>query len=279
MSKKIDLSFEFFPPKTDAGQQKLLATAQQYQQLNPDYFSVTFGAGGSTRDNTLSTVFQVKQATGIDTAPHISGIGSSQQQIAELLQQYQQNGVNRLVVLRGDIPSGMRDPGDFSYAIDLVRFIRETTGEQFDIEVAAYPEVHPQAHSAKTDLKHFIEKVQAGANGAITQYFYNVDSYFYFVEQVRKAGIDIPIVPGIMPITNYRNIARFSDMCGAELPRWIRKQLETHEEGSADLIAFGQDVVTALCEKLIAGGVDKLHFYSMNQTQGCWQVCERLGLI
>lgn len=278
MSQLRDFSFEFFPPKSDEGRAKLLQTAQRLARLRPQYFSVTFGAGGSTRDNTLATVQMLLEQTGIETVPHISGIGSSRAQIDELLALYQRLGVRRLVVLRGDMPSGMRDLGDFRYAIDLVRYIRASTGEQFRIEVAAYPEYHPQAASAHSDRQHFAAKMAAGADSAITQYFYNADAYFDFVERVRQLGVSQPIVPGIMPITNYRNIQRFSDMCGAEIPRWLRKQFELIQDDPEATAQFGQRVVLQLCQRLLAGGVHSLHFYSMNSADAVLPLCEALGI-
>lgn len=276
---KPRLSFEFFPAKSEAGQQKLLQVAHSLVSVSPQYFSVTFGAGGSTRDNTAATVQALFAETGIRTAPHISGIGSSVEQIDSLLSYYQSQDIRQLVVLRGDIPSGMRDPGDFPYAVDLVRHIRSNYDNLFRIEVAAYPEMHPQALSYKADLLHFVAKVEAGANSAITQYFYNADAYFSFVEQVRELGVEVPIVPGIMPITNYRNLVRFSDGCGAEIPRWIRKQLEPLQDDPVGLQAVGEEIVTHMCEQLLAYGVEDLHFYSMNQAEPSLAICRNLGLL
>lgn len=263
------ISFEFFPTKTEIGAEKLLIVAKQLQiACNPVFFSCTYGAGGSTKDRTLNTVLQIFHATNTATAPHLSCVGDSKDAIKSLLDIYQQQGIKRIVALRGDLPSGMgMATGELRYAADLVSFIREQTTEQFHIEVAAYPEVHPQATSMENDLKHFVNKVKAGANSAITQYFFNADSYFYFVERVQKMGINIPIIPGIMPITNYSKLARFSDACGAELPRWIRKQLEAYGDDIKSIQAFGTEVITRLCEELLLGGAPGLHFYTLNQAE------------
>ena len=272
-----EISFEFFPPKTEEGVLKLRETRKQLALLNPKFFSVTFGAGGSTRDRTMDAVLEI-QAEGFEAAPHISGISSSKDEILSLLQTYQSHGIQRLVVLRGDLPSGEVSSGDFAYASQLVTFIRAHTGNGFQIEVAAYPETHPEARSAGADLKHFKTKVDAGANAAITQYFYNADAYFQFVDQCQKIGIDIPIVPGVMPIYNYTQLARFSNVCGAEIPRWLRLRLEDCGDDIASLRAFGLDVVTDLSEKLIAGGAPGLHFYTLNQSGIISNIAERLGL-
>ena len=246
-------SFEFFPAKTEKGEEKLLATHDQLAKLNPAFFSVTFGAGGSTRDRTLDAVTNIKQR-GSNAAPHISCIASSKAEIKDLLDTYQEAGIKHLVTLRGDMPSGAYEAGEFSYANELVEFIRTETGDHFFIEVAAYPEFHPQAQHAEQDLENFARKAKSGANSAITQYFYNADAYFYFVERCDQLGITIPIVPGIMPITNYDKLARFSDTCGAEIPRWIRKQLEAYQHDEASLKDFGIEVVTSLCEQLLTTG-------------------------
>jgi methylenetetrahydrofolate reductase (NADPH) len=274
---KPEISFEFFPPKTEEGVLKLRETRKQLSLLNPKFFSVTFGAGGSTRDRTMDAVLEI-QAEGFEAAPHISGISSSKAEILSLLQTYQSHGIRRLVVLRGDLPSGEVSSGDFAYASQLVAFIREQTGDWFQIEVAAYPETHPEARSAANDLKHFQTKVDAGANAAITQYFYNADAYFQFVDQCQKMGIEIPIVPGVMPIYNYTQLARFSNVCGAEIPRWLRLRLEDYGDDMASLRALGLDVVTDLCEKLLAGGAPGLHFYTLNQSGIISNIAERLGL-
>ena len=257
-------SFEFFPPKTPEGVEKLRATRKQLAQLNPKFFSVTFGAGGSTRDRTLETVREI-QADGSEAAPHLSCIGSTEENIRDILTEYKSQGIRHLVALRGDLPSGSMDAGAFNYANELVAFIRRETGDWFEIEVAAYPEVHPQARSYTEDLANFKRKVDAGANAAITQYFFNADAYFNFVEDARALGVAIPIVPGIMPIGNYVQLARFSDACGAEIPRWLRKKLETYGDDLPSLRAFGLDVITDMCDRLLAGGAPGLHFYTMNQ--------------
>ena len=274
---KPEISFEFFPPKTDEGVLKLRETRKQLALLNPKFFSVTFGAGGSTRDRTMDAVLEI-QAEGFEAAPHISGISSSKEEILSLLKTYQSHGICRLVVLRGDLPSGEVSSGDFAYASQLVAFIREQTGDWFQIEVAAYPETHPEARSAAADLKHFKTKVDAGANAAITQYFYNADAYFQFVDQCQAMGIQIPIVPGVMPIYNYTQLARFSNVCGAEIPRWLRLRLEDYGDDMSSLRALGLDVVTDLCEKLLAGGAPGLHFYTLNQSGIITNIAERLNL-
>ena len=270
-------SFEFFPPKTPEGMEKLRATRQQLAQLKPKFFSVTFGAGGSTRDRTLETVLEI-QREGHDAAPHLSCIGSTHDNIREILAQYKANGIKHIVALRGDLPSGMVGAGEFRYANELVEFIRKETGNHFQIEVAAYPEFHPQAQSAREDLLNFKRKVEAGANSAITQYFFNADAYFNFLDECEALGVDIPVVPGIMPITNYTQLARFSDACGAEIPRWIRLKLQGYGDDVASIRAFGLDVVTALCDKLLRHGAPGLHFYTLNQAGPISTVWQRLGL-
>lgn len=276
MSKPL-FSFEFFPPQTPEGVEKLTAARRQLAAVHPEFFSVTFGAGGSTRDRTLETVQQI-QAEGYDAAPHLSCIGSTRENIRSILATYESLGIKRIVALRGDLPSGMATAGEFQYANELVSFIRAQTGEHFHIEVAAYPEFHPQARSAHDDILNFKRKVAAGANSAITQYFYNADSYFYFVDECRKLGITIPIVPGIMPIMKFAQLARFSDACGAEIPRWIRRTLEGYGDDTESVQAFGQDVVTAMCERLLAGGAPGLHFYTLNQAAPTLAIWKRLGL-
>ena len=270
-------SFEFFPPKTAEGAEKLRATRKQLAQLKPKFFSVTFGAGGSTRDRTLETVREI-QAEGSEAAPHLSCIGSTHDNIREILNEYKGQGIRHLVALRGDLPSGTMDAGEFNYANELVTFIRKETGDWFEIEVAAYPETHPQARSYKDDIAHFKLKAEAGANAAITQYFFNADAYFRYVEDVRAVGVEIPIVPGIMPIGNYVQLARFSDACGAEIPRWLRKKLETYGDDLTSIRAFGLDVITDLCDRLLAGGAPGLHFYTMNQAGPTTTIWQRLGL-
>lgn len=271
------ISFEFFPPKTDAGAEKIKVVHQALQALNPAYFSVTYGAGGSTRERTLATI-DAFNGNGAPVAPHLSCIGDSKQRIAELLDLYKSQGIQRLVALRGDLPSGQVGLGELPYATDLVRFIREHSGDHFHIEVAAYPEMHPQADSFEADIQRFIEKMHAGADAAITQFFFNPDSYFYFVERVQKAGITAPIIPGIMPITNASNLIRFADSCGADIPRWIRKQLASYADDSDSIKAFGHEVVYKLCERLVAGGAPSLHFYTMNQSEPTTQLVKALGL-
>lgn len=271
------VSFEFFPPNTPEGLAKLRDTRQQLAELDPAFFSVTYGAGGATRDKTLGVVDEIA-AEGHAVAPHLSCIGATREGIAELLERWRAGGVRRLVALRGDLPSGMVDAGAFRYASDLVEFVRERTGDWFTIEVAAYPETHPQAASPKADLDAFAHKVAAGADAAITQYFFNADAYFSFVDAVRARGLALPIVPGIMPITNYTQLARFSDACGAEIPRWIRMRLAAFADDTASLRAFGHDVVCAMCERLLAGGAPGIHFYTLNQagpSRAIWQALGR----
>ena len=270
-----NFSIEFYPPKTPEGVDKLRVARGKLAQLNPKYFSVTFGAGGTTQQGTLDTVLAI-QAEGHDAAPHLSCVGGTRASIRAILQDFKQQGIKRLVALRGDLPSGYGGAGELRYANELVEFIRAETGDWFHIEVAAYPEVHPQARSPRDDLQNFARKVQAGADAAITQYFYNADAYFQFVDSARKVGVDVPIVAGIMPITNYTQLMRFSDMCGAEIPRWVRLKLASFGDDSASIKAFGVDVVTALCERLMAGGAPGLHFYSMNQAVPTMAVWERL---
>ena len=261
-----DFSLEFFPPKTDEGREKLRAVrAELVSAIAPAYISVTFGAGGSTQEGTFDTVKEIEDS-GTAAAPHLSCVGSTKDSIRELLKRYQDAGISRIVALRGDMPSGMRDAGELHYANELVAFIRQETGDHFHIEVAAYPEFHPQATSAQADLNHFADKVKAGANGALTQYFYNADAYFRFLEDAQALDINVPIIPGIMPITNYKNLARFSDACGAEIPRWIRQRLEGFGDDLESVRAFGLDVVSELCQTLLDGGAPGLHFYTMNQS-------------
>lgn len=270
-----NFSIEFFPPKTDEGAEKLRVVRQKLAELQPKYFSVTFGAGGTTQQGTLQTVLEIKSA-GHEAAPHLSCVGGTRESLRVILQQFQDNGIRRVVALRGDLPSGYGGGGEFRYANELVEFIRKETGDWFHIEVAAYPEMHPQARSPQDDLQAFARKVQAGANAAITQYFYNADAYFDFIDNARKLGVDVPVVPGIMPITNYTQLMRFSDMCGAEIPRWVRNKLASFGDDTASIKAFGLDVVTALCERLLAGGAPGLHFYSMNQAAATTAIWQRL---
>ena len=270
-------SFEFFPPKTEEGRVSLHATTQQLAQLKPRFFSVTFGAGGGTRDGTYDAVRDI-QALGQAAAPHLSCIGSTRQNIRDILASYKTLGIRHLVALRGDLPSGTVSPGELRYANELVEFIRAETGDWFHIEVAAYPEMHPQAADIEQDLLNFKRKVDAGADSAMTQYFYNADAYFRFLDDCEAMGIDIPIVPGVMPITNYKQLARFSDACGAEIPRWIRKRLEGFGDDLDALRAFGLDVTTELCDQLLAAGSPGLHFYTMNRAGPTSLVWQRLGL-
>ncbi len=272
-------SFEFFPPKTEVGVEKLKKVQDELAAKNPSFFSVTYGAGGSTRDRTFDTVMSVKNGTGIDTAPHLSCVGDTKQQLAELLQQYKDNGINRIVALRGDLPSGMgASLGELKYASDLVAFIREQTGDHFHLEVAAYPEMHPQAQSMNNDLQAFKTKVDAGASSAITQYFFNVDAYKFFIDSCEKMGLDLPIMPGIMPITNYENLMRFSNTCGAEIPRWIRVRLEAYDGDLESIKKFGEEVVTNLCQELLEMGAPGLHFYTLNQAAPTLAIWNNLDL-
>lgn len=274
--QRLPISLEFFPPKTPEGADKLRAVRQQLYALKPEFCSVTFGAGGSTQEGTFGTVREIL-AEGVDAASHFSCIGATREGVRAQLATLQSMGVKRLVALRGDLPSGYGLGGAFQYASDLVAFIRAETADHFHIEVAAYPEMHPQARSPKSDLQAFAAKVRAGANSAITQYFYNADAYFRFVEEVDALGLNVPVVPGIMPITSSTQLMRFSDACGAEIPRWIRLRLQSFGDDTASIKAFGLDVVTDLCEQLVAGGAPAIHFYTMNQSTATLALCERLG--
>ena len=276
MTKNIPLSFEFFPPKTEDGIAKLRETRAQLAKYQPDFFSVTFGAGGSTRDRTMDTVVEIQQE-GFNAAPHISCISSSKAEIRQLLRDYQKHGMKRLVTLRGDVPSGEVSAGDFRYAAELVEFIRAETGDYFHLEVAAYPEFHPEAKSPAADLQNLKRKVDAGANSAITQYFYNVDAYFRFIDQCATANINVPIVPGVMPIYNITQLSRFSNVCGAEIPRWLKMRLEEYGDDMASLRAFGVDVVTELCDSLLQSGVPSLHFYTLNQSAIISNIIENIS--
>lgn len=271
------ISIEFFPPKTPEGVDKLRTVRQQLYALKPEFCSVTFGAGGSTQEGTFSTV-QAILAEGVSAASHLSCIGATRESVRAQLATLKAMGVRRLVALRGDLPSGFGIGGEFHYAADLVAFIRAETGDTFHLEVAAYPEVHPQAKSPQADLQAFATKVKAGANSAITQYFFNPDAYFRFVEEVDALGVQVPVVPGIMPIASSSQLMRFSDACGAEIPRWIRLRLQSFGDDAASIRAFGLDVVTSLCEQLRAGGAPALHFYSMNQSAAVLEICKRLGI-
>lgn len=273
----IELSIEFFPPQTDEGMAKLCATRDELAVLKPSFFSVTYGAGGSTRERTFAAVMEIHNA-GLPVAPHLSCIGSTREGIRSLLDLYSERNIKRLVALRGDLPSGMADAGEFRYANELVEFIRAETGDRFHIDVAAYPEWHPQSRSPQHDLENFKRKIDAGANGAITQYFYSPEAYQNFVNAVRTMGVTVPIVPGIMPIVGFSKLARFSDACGAEIPRWMRRKLESYGDDTASIRAFGLDVVTDLCARLLENGAPGLHFYSMNQAALTLEICRRLAI-
>ncbi|MFB4392453.1 MULTISPECIES: methylenetetrahydrofolate reductase [NAD(P)H] [unclassified Pseudomonas] len=279
MSQERRYSFEFFPTKTEAGHEKLMTVARQLATYNPDFFSCTYGAGGSTRDRTLNTVLQLENEVKVPAAPHLSCVGDTKDELRSLIAEYKAAGIKRIVALRGDLPSGMgMASGELRYANDLVEFIRQESGDHFHLEVAAYPEMHPQARNFEDDIANFVRKVKAGADSAITQYFFNADSYFYFVERVQKLGVDIPVVPGIMPITNYSKLARFSDACGAEIPRWIRKQLEAYADDTASIQAFGEEVISRMCDDLLQGGAPGLHFYTLNQAEPSLAIWNNLKL-
>lgn len=273
----IRLSFEFFPPKTEQGREKLVKVQQELAQFQPEFFSVTYGAGGSTRDNTKNIVKTIKQS-GANVAPHLSFGGDEEDAILALIQEYKNFGIDRIVALRGDMPSGMGGAYQMVYANQLVGFIRKHFGDAFHLEVAAYPEIHPESTGYDDDVRYLKTKFDAGANSGITQYFYNPDAYFYFIDQCRKAGIEQPIYPGIMPITNFKNLARFSDNCGAEIPRWLRKRLASYGDDQASIKAFGIDLVSELCETLLENDAPGLHFYTMNLTEPCATIVRNLGL-
>lgn len=276
MPNSVPVSFEFFPPKTDAGYEKLLNVHSELKAADPEFFSVTYGAGGSTQERTISTVIELNQR-GVQTAPHLSCIGATEATLTDLLDRYKDAGIRRIVALRGDLPSGMGGTGgDFRYAADLVRFIRERYDDTFKLEVAAYPEMHPQAPNFDRDVDNFVAKANAGANTAITQYFYSVDAYVHFVSEVRKRDCHIDIVPGIMPITQVSNLIRFSDTCGADIPRWLRKQLEACGDDSARIQSIGLEVVSSLCRELINAGAPALHFYTMNRSEPSLAIIDRL---
>ena len=270
------VSFEFFPPKTPDGFDKLRTVRERLAQFNPRFFSVTYRAGGSTRETSLATVLDIR-AAGMAVAPHLSCIGATRDSIASLLAEYRQHDIRHIIALRGDMPSGMATAGDFRYAAELVRFIREHCGAHFHVEVAAYPETHPQADDALRDLQHFKAKIDAGANGAITQYFFNPDAYFRFVDDVHRLGVDVPIVPGIMPISNFSQLKRFSDMCGAEIPRWIAKRMQAHGDDADSVRALGSEVVAQLCRRLLEGGAPGLHFYTLNRARATQAVLQQLS--
>jgi len=276
-SQTIPISFEFFPPNTPVGSDKLKTVVSELAVVKPEFFSVTYGAGGSTRDKTLATVRDIS-ALGHEAAPHLSCVGSTQASISEILSTYRAQGIRRLVALRGDLPSGTATAGEFRFASDLIEFIRETQGEDWFIEVAAYPEYHPQQRYARKDLEHFAAKVKAGADSAITQFFFNPDAYFHFVDEARALGVTVPIVPGIMPIHNYAKIAQFAARDGIEIPRWVALKMEGYLDDAASVRAFGIDVVARLCERLVAGGAPGIHFYTLNQSTLSLEICKRLKL-
>ena len=271
----IPVSFEFFPPNTPVGSEKLKTVVRELASVQPEFFSVTYGAGGSTREKTLATVSDIA-ALGFEAAPHLSCVGSTRDGISEILATYRAQNIHRLVALRGDLPSGTATAGDFRYANELIEFIRETQGKDWFIEVAAYPEYHPQERYAKRDLQHFADKVKAGADSAITQFFFNPDAYFHFVDEVRALGVTVPIVPGIMPFHNYAKIAQFAARDGIEIPRWVALKMEGFMDDSASIRAFGIDVIARLCERLIAGGAPGIHFYTLNQSALTLEICKRL---
>ena len=273
---QFPISFEFFPPNTPVGSEKLKTVVKDLAAVSPEFFSVTYGAGGSTREKTLNTVKDIA-GMGYEAAPHLSCVGSTEAGIAEILATYREQGIRRLVALRGDLPSGTATAGDFRYANELIEFIRRTQGGDWFIEVAAYPEYHPQQRYARRDLEHFANKVKAGANSAITQFFFNPDAYFHFVDEVRALGVDVPIVAGIMPIHNYARIAQFAQRDGIEIPRWVALKMEGFMDDAASIRAFGIDVVSRLCERLIAGGAPGIHFYTLNQSALTLEICKRLG--
>ncbi|KQV96709.1 MULTISPECIES: methylenetetrahydrofolate reductase [NAD(P)H] [unclassified Roseateles] len=271
------VSFEFFPPNTPVGVEKLKTVVQELGAMSPQYFSVTYGAGGSTRDKTLGAVMDIA-AAGFNAAPHLSCVGSTRENIAEILATYRAQDIHRVVALRGDLPSGTATAGEFRYASELVSFIRETQGKDWHIEVAAYPEVHPQQRYAARDLQHFVDKMKAGADGSITQFFFNADAYFHFVDEARRLGVTQPIVPGIMPFHNYGRIAQFAQRDGIDIPRWVQMKMEGFMDDAASIRAFGLDVITRLCERLIDGGAPGIHFYTLNQSALTLELCKRLGL-
>ena len=277
LANQTPVSIEFFPPNTPVGSEKLKTVVHELAVLKPEFFSVTYGAGGSTRDKTLATVKDIA-AMGFEAAPHLSCVGSTKAGIAAILETYREQGIQRLVALRGDLPSGTATAGEFRYANELIEFIRETQGSDWHIEVAAYPEYHPQQRYVRRDLEHFVTKVNAGADSAITQFFFNPDAYFHFVDEVRKMGVTVPIVPGIMPFHNYARIAQISARDGIEIPRWVALKMEGYMDDAASIRAFGIEVVARLCERLLAGGAPSLHFYALNQSAVTLDICKRLGL-
>ena len=278
MNPNIALSYEFFPPRTDAGRLKLADTRRVLARQRPDFFSVTFGAGGSTRDHTLETVLDIQQSGEAPAAPHLTCVGASNEELLELLAQYREAGIRKLVLLRGDLPSGLVGMGECRHAVDLVRLVREHHGEHFHIAVAAYPECHPDAPHLLGDVNHFVEKMKAGADLALTQYFFTADAYFHFLDRCGERGVEQPIHPGIMPIANFTNLQRFSKQCGAEIPRWIRKTMETWQDDLEAQREFGVELVSQLCERLVDGGAPGLHFYTMNQSGLTLRILRNLGL-
>lgn len=270
-------SLEFFPPRTEKGTEKLKTVINELGTLNPEYMSVTYGAGGTTQEKTLETVTYIQQQTNFEAAPHLTCIGADVESMTQLLDTYSALGIKRLVALRGDLPSGMMDPGEFKYASDLVKFIKDTRGDEFHLEVAAYPETHPQARNCDVGIKWFKHKVDQGADSAITQYFFNFDSYRYFIDNCERNNIDLPIIPGIMPITNYENLIRFSEACGAEVPRWLKCRLESYEDDKESLLAFGKDVVQELSQQLLDAGAPGIHFYSMNSVEPTLEIVQSLN--
>ncbi len=274
---RTPISIEFFPPNTPVGSEKLKAVVADLAALQPEFFSVTYGAGGATRDKTLATVRDIA-AAGHEAAPHLSCVGSTRQGIAEILATYRAQGIRRIVALRGDLPSGMAVAGEFRYAGELIRFIRQTQGDDWHIEVAAYPEYHPEQRYARRDVQHFADKVACGANAAITQFFFNPDAYFHFVDEVRKIGVTVPIVAGIMPFHNYAKVAQFAARDGIDIPRWVALKMEGYMDDAASIRAFGIEVITRLCERLIQGGVPGIHFYALNQSGLVLEIGRRLGL-
>ena len=278
MTQRVPVSLEIFPPKTDKGRENLKSTITELSSVSPEYYSVTYGAGGSTRDRTLEIVKEIQNNSPIAAAPHLTCIGSTKENITQLLNEYMAAGVRRIVSLRGDIPEGMTDTGEFQYANELTSFIRQISGDHFRIEVAAYPETHPEAPDSTTDLNNFKRKVEAGADGAITQYFFNLDAYLNFIEQCNSLGIDIPIVPGVMPITNYEQLARFSSLCGAEIPKWLKYRLEGYRDDLESLKDFGTDFVSRLSDRLLEQGVPGLHFYTLNKSAPTLAILNNLGL-
>lgn len=278
MTRPLSISFEFFPPKTAEGRSNLIQAAADLSHVAPYFFSVTFGAGGSTQEGTLESALTLHQSTQVPIAPHLACMGMTRNALSNIIEQYQAHDIHRIVALRGDRPSGMVNTGELHYASDLISLIRQTEKKPFHIEVAAYPEIHPQAHSPQDDVINLKRKYEAGANSAITQYFFNADAYFYYLEECAVQGVNFPIVPGIMPITQFMRLARFSDLCGAEIPRWIRKRLESYGDDLPSIRAFGQEVVYSLCRRLIEGGAPGLHFYTLNQATACLSVLSALGI-